>query len=216
MIKTIIMAVVGMMFGWFVPLFAQKLIDYKGRQKKRSYPENPLYQGLICKIICAVISAVGYGVCGYMNPSWVLLVLVGIIWILGMITIIVDLRIRIIANEVILALLGLSIIFRIVLGGFGSLLNSLLTMIVVMIGCIILGKIMGLWKVGAGDVKLFGVIGFLYGYPDVCAPALLMAATLLAYCVIGLKTYRITMKTMFAMAPFLVAGMLLGLTYIFR
>ena len=84
-------------------------------------------------------------------------------------------------------------------------------MIVIMFACILLGKIMGLWKVGAGDVKLFGVIGLMYGFPNVVYPVLVMAGAIIVFVLLGLKLYKITLKTMFAMAPFIVAGMLIGI-----
>ena len=214
MLKIILMAIVGLVLGYFVPVMAQKLIDYKSEKKNKTYDVYFWYPQNVCQIVCAILSAGGLGYCGYLNPSWFLLILVGIIWILGMITILVDLRIRIIANEVILALLGLAVVFRMISDGPASLLNSFLTMVVIMFACILLGKIMGLWKVGAGDVKLFGVVGLLYGYPNVFAPVLIMSVAIVVFCIIGLKLYRLTMKTMFAMAPFIVVGMLIGLPYI--
>ena len=216
MLKIVLMAIVGAVSGYFVPMLAQMLIDYKSKKKNKTYEEHFWYPELWCKLICVVLSAGGLGYCGYLNPSWILLILVGIIWIIGMVTILVDIRIRIIANEVILALLGLSIVFRIIYAGSASLLNSFLTMVVIMFVCILLGKLMGLWKVGAGDVKLFGIMGFLYGCPDIVYPLIAFVAVLSVFVIGGLKLYKITLKTMFAMAPFIVAGMLGGFFFILQ
>lgn len=216
MLKIVVMAIVGVVIGWFVPILAQKLIDYKSMKNNRTYEEHWWTLKKWCGITCVVFSAGGLGYCGYLNPSWIVLILVGIIWLLGMVTIVVDLRIRIIANEMILAFIPLAIIFRIVLDGPRSVLNSIFTMVIVMTACIILGKIMGLWKVGAGDVKLFGVIGLMYGFPNIVYPVLVTAGAIIIYVLGGFKLYKITMKTMFAMAPFIVAGMLIGIPLILQ
>lgn len=197
------------------PMLAQKLIEYKGKQKNKEMPVQPQYLSLLCKGICAVGSMAGLVSCAYFDAPWLLLILAAVIWILGMVVLLVDMRIRIIANETVLGLLILAVIFRlIVAGGFG-LLNSIMSMIVVMQVWMILGHFVGFGKVGAGDVKLCGVIGFLYGWPGLSAPILILAVGLLVFCIGGLLLHKITLKTMFAMGPFLVAGMLCGLPYLF-
>ena len=157
----------------------------------------------------------GLGACAYFDASWLLLLLAAIIWILGMVVLLVDMRIRIIANETVLALFVLGIILRIATAGIFGLPNSLITMLITMIVWIILASIMGFGKVGAGDVKLCGVIGFMYGYPNIQGPILVMAIGLLVFCGGGIALRKMTLKSMFAMGPFLVAGMLCGLPYLF-
>ena len=214
-IKLISMLLVGGIGGFAAPMLAQKLIDYKGKQKNKEMPVQPQYHSIMCKLICAVCSAVGLGVCAYFKASWLLLILAAVIWILGMVVLLVDMRIRIIANETVLGLLALAVVFRFVIAGGFGLLNSLASMVAVMFVWMILGRFIGFGKVGAGDVKLCGVIGFLYGYPNLSTPILIMAVGLLIFCIGGLLFRKMTLKTMFAMGPFLVAGMLCGLPYLF-
>ena len=214
-IKLAVMLLIGAAGGYMVPELAQKLIDYKAKQKNKEYPVQPQYLSMFCKVISAAVSMAGLGACAYFGASWIVLPLVAAIWLIGAVVFIVDMRIRIIANETVLALLILGLGFRILIGGMKGLPNSFITMIVIMVVWIILGSIMGFGKVGAGDVKLCGVIGFMFGYPNVIAPMLVMAVTMLVYCLIGLKTYRMTVKSTFPMGPFLVLGMLAGIPYMF-
>ena len=209
--KIAVMLLAGAAGGYMVPEFAQKLIDYKAKQKNKEYPEQPQYLSMLCKVICAAVSMIGLGVCAYFEAAWLILPLVVAIWMIGMVVLIVDMRIRIIANETVLALLILGLGFRILTGGIKGLPNSIITMIVIMVIWIILGSILGFGKVGAGDVKLCGVIGFMFGYPGVAWPVLIMALSMLAFCFIGLKFHRLTAKSMFAMGPFIVMGMLAGI-----
>lgn len=209
------MLLAGGIGGYLVPMLSQKLIEYKGKQKNKEMPDQPMYLSLLCKVICAVVSAAGLGVCGYLQQNWILLVLTALIWILGMLMFLVDFRIRIIANETVLALLILAVAFRITIAGIKGIPNSLLSMVIIIAVWMLLGKIMGLWKVGAGDVKLCGVIGFLFGFPDLTIPIMIMAVSLLIYCGIGLVTKRLSLVSTFAMGPFLTSGMLLGMPYMY-
>lgn len=214
-IKIAVMVLLGGITGYLVPSLAQQLIDYKGKQKNKEMPRQPGYLSVVCRLVCAAASAGGLGLCGYLNPSWVLLLMAGVIWILGMVILLVDMRIRIIANETILALFVLGIVFRLLTAGFRGIPNSLLTMLVITVIWIFLARIMGLGSVGAGDVKLCGVMGFLYGFPGVDGPILVMAAGLLAFCGAGLLFGKVNRYTMFPMGPFLIVGMLSGLPYVF-
>ena len=214
-LKVIIMLVLGFGGGFFVPILAQKLILFKEKQKNKAYPAGKRYTSLGCKFLCAAVSAAGLGVCAYWQPSWFQLVIAAAVWILGMVIMLVDMQVRIIANESVLLLLALAGVHRLVQTGLDGLLNSLLAMVVIIAVWMFLGAFLGWWKVGAGDVKLCGAIGFLYGFPDVCMPLLLMAVATVVFCSGGLLLRKVTLKTMFPMAPLLVAGMLLGLPYIF-
>ena len=75
----------------------------------------------------------------------------------------------------------------------------------------ILGKMLGSGQIGAGDVKLCAVMGFMFGYPNVIGAMLVTSATLLISCFIGMKGNKMTMKSTLPMGPFLVLGMLAGI-----
>ncbi len=212
-VKLILSLLVGAAGGFAVPQLAQGLIDFKAAQKNREYPPQPKYLALWCKLLCAASSMIGLGACAWFDAPWHLLVMAWALWILGMVILLVDIRIRLIANETVLALLVLGLVFRLITAGFAGLPNSLLTMIGIMAVWLFLCKFMGFGSVGAGDVKLCGAIGFLFGYPAVATPILVMAITMLGYIGIGLLTRRINLKSFFPMAPFLVLGMLAGLPW---
>ncbi len=107
-----------------------------------------------------------------------------------MVILLVDIQIRLIANETVLVL---GLVFRLMTAGFAGSPNSLLTMIGIMAVWLILCKFLGFGSVGAGDVKLCGAIGFLFGYPAVATPILLMSITRMGY--IGLLTRRMNLKS---------------------
>lgn len=194
-----------------VPEFAQKLITYKSRQNKKEYSMQSKYLSVFCKIICAVVSMLGLGICGYFRPSWMMLLHVVLIWLIGAVVFIVDIRIRIIANETVVVLFLLGVSFRFMMDGVKALPNSTITMIVILLVWMILGKMLGSGQIGAGDVKLCAVMGFMFGYPNVIGAMLVTSATLLISCFIGMKGNKMTMKSTLPMGPFLVLGMLAGI-----
>lgn len=213
LIRIAVLAVIGLVGGYFVPGLTQRVLDYKGKQKNKAYPAQPGYMAMPCKLICATVSGVGLGLCAYAEEAWYLLLAVTLVWLVGAVVFLTDVRVRIIPNEAVLALLVLGGVLRVLTAGVSSLLNSLLTMLGIMVVWLVLGGILGHGSVGAGDVKLCGVIGFLFGVPGVVVPVLVMAGSMLLYIVIGLMTRRLRLKSYFPMGPFLVAGMLVGLPY---
>ena len=143
MTKILILALIGGVGGFLSPLLAQKLIDYKGKQKNKEMPQQPQYLSLLCKGVCGVSSMIGLGICGYFGASWMLSLVAAAIWILGMVVLLVDMRIRIIANETVIALFALGVLLRVGTAGLAGLPNSLLTTVVTMFIWISLARILG-------------------------------------------------------------------------
>ena len=202
------MIVIGAAGGYMVPEIAQKLITYKGRQNKKEYPTQSKYLSVLFKTVFLLVSMIGLGTCGYFGSSWLILLHVALIWLIGAVIFVVDIRIRIIANETVAALFMLGVGFRIMMDGMKALPNSLITMMVLLLLWTIFCKLLGSGQIGAGDVKLCAVIGFMFGYPNVIGAMLVTSVTLLVCCLIGMKAYKMTMRSMLPMGPFLVIGML--------
>lgn len=129
-----------------------------------------------------------------------------LIFTLSVIIAIIDLQIRLIPNELVLALLVLGLIFQITYFGKESLPSSILTMFGMMLIFSVVAGAMGFGKVGAGDVKLAGAIGLTLGYPNILTALIVLAALIVIYCSIGLATKRLTLRSMFPFAPFMMAG----------
>lgn len=196
-----------------VPGCSQKLIEYKCMKRQKEVPEESRYLSLY-KGACAIFSMLGLGACACMDSSWPALILVAAIWMTGLVVFLVDLQIRMIANETVIVLFVFGLCFRILTGGIHSLPNSILTALGVLVIWMIAGFLLGSHQFGAGDVKLCVVIGFLFGYPDVIFPMFVMTATLFVFCLYSLILHRMTRKSIFPMGPFVIIGMLAGFPYL--
>ena len=75
----------------------------------------------------------------------------------------------------------------------------------------VLGLIIGLNKIGAGDVKLAGLMGLALGYPHILYALLIMSIALIGYSLVGMAIGKLTHVSMFAFAPFLMLGLVSGL-----
>lgn len=214
-IKIVCMVLAGAAGGYMVPDIAQKLIVHKARQKNIEIQEQPQYLSVFCKMLCAALSTAGLGLCASKHTSWLTLLLVTSIWLIGAVVFIVDMRIRIIANETVLALGILGLGFRISMDGIFSISNSIITMAVVMGVWIVFRSIIGVDKFGAGDVKLCSVMGIMFGYPNVLCPVAVMSLLLFMFCLIGLMLNKITIKSRIPMAPFIILGMMTGILFYF-
>lgn len=153
----------------------------------------------------------GFSALAYLTARPAALLLGGGIWFVGAVLILVDLRIRILPNEGVLLLAAAGGALQGYLRGPGGLLAAVFAMALVMSGFLALGGVMGLWKIGAGDVKLAGVMGLTLGYPQVMHGLAVMALSFFLFCGVGLLLKKITLKSMVAFGPFLICGLLGGL-----
>jgi prepilin signal peptidase PulO-like enzyme (type II secretory pathway) len=122
----------------------------------------------------------------------------------------IDLDRRLVLNEVVLAGAALAVLQAVLAGGWGGLLISLagggagfgLFLLVAVLGRV-LTKTSAL---GAGDIKLAGLLGLMFGFPAVIRCLLL--GVICGGLISGglLLTRRLERKTMIPYAPFLVAG----------
>lgn len=117
----------------------------------------------------------------------------------------VDVRIRIIPNELVAALLCLTAMMAWLENGFAGTLGRLAGFLTALTLFLVAMLIAGPGKVGGGDVKLAAAVGFAAGFPDVLVAILAMA--LLASLTGGIK---IALKKMGRTAPMPFAGFLTG------
>lgn len=127
----------------------------------------------------------------------------------------VDSYIRIIANEMLLVMLPIGLAYRIVKGGFSSLLGSLIALGVVIavfaLAMLATKLLKGAVGVGMGDIKLAMVIALAVGWPDVLLFLGGMAVAIGVYCAIGLATRVLQKNSYFPMAGMIMAGLMLAL-----
>ncbi len=122
----------------------------------------------------------------------------------------IDLDRRLVLNEVVLAGAALAVLHAVLVGGWGGLLISLagggagLGLFLLVAG---LGRLVsGIGALGAGDIKLAGLLGLMFGFPTVIRCLLL--GVICGGLVSGglLLARRLDRKAMIPYAPFLAAG----------
>ena len=208
--KLIIFALISAYIGYLIPKLSLKLIEYKKKIKHIDNQEAQLFDSRI-NILIILFNGAAWCFTAYTAESLLAAVLICIQISLGIIFAYIDIKIRIIPNELILVLLTLGIIYQAFNYGLEGILGAIICMVFIMIVFTALATFMGLGKVGAGDVKLAGAIGFALGYPSVVTAMGAMAAVLLSYILIGLALRKIRLTTMLPLAPFLVAGYIFAL-----
>lgn len=209
---SLIAALPGLILGLFLPLLGQKLSAYKCRKKNRELVPDPRFTNWMSKLPCALASGIGWGICWYFGSHIpVPAVLAALIWSLGIILILVDLRLRLIPNEALLGMLILGVVMQVWVRGFETLIPCIIATIVVFGLFATLGQFMGLYKIGAGDVKLAMVMTMSLGFPTVMASLVGFAGSLLIYCVVGLLLRKISLKSYLPLGPFMIPGFWVGL-----
>ena len=208
--KLIIFAIIGLYTGYIIPKLSLKLIKYKKKTKNIDSKEAQLFDSRI-NILIILFNGAAWCFTAYAAESLFAAVLICVQISLGIIFAYIDIKIRIIPNELVLVLLTLGIIYQAFNYGLEGILGAIICMVFIMIVFTALATFMGLGKVGAGDVKLAGAIGFALGYPSVVTAMGAMAAVLLGYILIGLALRKIRLTTMLPLAPFLVAGYIFAL-----
>ena len=211
-IFSLIAGVIGLIAGLLLPMLSEKLSAWKCQKKNREFLPNPKFTGLGAKLACGVGNGVGWGLCWYFgSAAMVPAMLAALIWSLGIMLIVVDLRLRLIPNEVLLWMLIVGIPMQIMLKGVGGLLGGIIMSMVVFCMFATLGQFMGLCKIGAGDVKLSMVMAITLGNPAVLTALLGMSGSLLVVLLVGLLLKKMTLKSMVPLGPFIVPGYWVGL-----
>ena len=126
----------------------------------------------------------------------------------------IDIKFRIIPNELSLAIIGLTVVFGIpgLLGAKGfpnfNLKHSLLGFAV----CLLIFLLPAVFskQVGAGDIKLAAAMGFCLGFWNSLLGIILMGAFVIAYIFFQAKMPVLTViKSMIPMGPFIAAAMVI-------
>lgn len=203
----IVLGIVGAVIGYKIPYISTKIIEYKKHQIDLNIGNSFLYSTYFKMLLCFVNGAI-WIISGLGTENILIGILIGIQITIGIIVAFIDITIRIIPNELVLALIIVGITFQILFSGYKSLLYSLICMIVMMAVFISVAGFVGFGKVGAGDVKLAGVMGLTLGYPLIVKAVFIMAIVLMGFISIGLLLKKIYLSTMLPLAPFIISGYL--------
>lgn len=207
---SIILGVIGSVLGAKIPAISARIIKYKKRKINTSDDDIFLYSKWLKMVLCAVSGAV-WMLAVLCAGNILIGILIAIQITIGIIVAYIDVSIRIIPNELVLTLIIVGIIFQILLNGFKSLGYAIISMIVMMAVFLSVAGFVGLGKVGAGDVKLAGVMGMTLGYPLIITAVFVMSIVLLVFTVAGLLMKKIYLSSMLPLAPFMISGYLVAL-----
>lgn len=211
-IWAIIIGAVGICIGVLLPAVAKRIAAYKLSQRNRQLETHRQDRWLV-KQGAGLFVGLSSGIYAYFSDNALLIgfsiVLIGIATVFALI----DWRIRIIPNEMVIITLVLGTLYQFAGYGLKSLGLALICMMGMLTLFVILGLIVGLQKIGAGDVKLVAVMGLILGYPNIVAGILAMSIALLIYLLVGMVAGKLTHVSMFPYAPFITLGIVSGLLY---
>jgi Flp pilus assembly protein protease CpaA len=205
-VQSAILGTAGMAAGWFIPLIAHKTALYKMRKNGKTLSEDDRFTANLLKLLCLAVNGVMWAAVGFFTVNPFHASLLAVILLDACVIILVDVRIRLIPNEAVLILLAAGLVLQVLIYGPASLLGGVVTMLLVMAVFLVLGLLLGLNTVGAGDIKLAGAMGLMLGYPNIMYALIGMGALILLWCSGGFLTKRLHLKSMLAFAPFMMAG----------
>lgn len=201
--KIIIFGIMGLVIGYKIPDVSDKIIKYK--RPETNIDENSFLSSYIMKVLIAAVTAVLWALSGSINYTIIGLLISAQITI-GIIIGYIDVKIRIIPNELVLTMLILGILFQTINFGVKALAGAAISMAVMMAVFTAVAGFVGFGKVGAGDVKLAGTMGLSLGYPLIITAVGIMAVVLLIFIVTGMALKKIYISTMLPFAPFMIIG----------
>jgi prepilin signal peptidase PulO-like enzyme (type II secretory pathway) len=210
---TLIFGLLGSGIGFFIPKASNQIIEFKLSQRNKQKEPNILDQR---KWIALMIIANGilWGIAGHFATSIFIGILIGCLVTMAIMFTVIDIIIHIIPNEMILVGLALGIIFQISMFGLNHLWIAFVCMTIIILVFTIVGLIFGLNKIGAGDVKLAGLMGLILSYPHILFAVMAMSIALIVYSIVGMTLGKLTHVSMFAFAPFLMTGLIAGLVVV--
>ncbi|QEY35673.1 prepilin peptidase [Caproiciproducens galactitolivorans] len=205
--------VVGFLFGLYFPDIVNSLIVRKCGQKGRELP-GKLEFGNTVKLAVSVGFFFVFSGISYQIFSARSLFLCAFVAITAVATVI-DHKIRIIPNEICLALVVFGLAYRFLVNGIYGLLESVeacaLVIGIFLIYYVIFCRRKGFYNgIGAGDIKLALSTAVVVGFPAVMTSLLYMSAALIIYCVGGLLLKKLTLTSLFPMCGFIMIGFLFG------
>lgn len=201
--------ILGSIIGYKIPFASLKIIEFKNRRDE--IKGNSFLHSKILRVCLCLFNGLAWAVAGCFIENDFVALLMGIQITIGLIIAYIDINIRIIPNELVLALIILGVLFQIINFGPKALIGALVSMIVMMVVFTSVAGFVGFGKVGAGDVKLAGVMGLTLGYPLIITAVGIMSFFLLLFILIGMALKKIYLSTMLPMAPFMISGYIIGL-----
>lgn len=199
----------GTIIALYLPSAITKLADYKMDQSQK--PRVVIRLSITTRICLTVLHVLLY-VAAFFYIPLPQAILVAFFITIACIAAIIDFYLRIIPNEIVLILLASGILYRILDGGFASLLGSLIALLLTIVLFAAAAGITFIRKhtigVGAGDIKLAMVLSIALGFPGVVYFFLGLGVAVIAYLLISLKGGFLIKDSYFPMAAPILVGFL--------
>ncbi len=202
-----VLGLAGLVGGYWLPALANRLAERKAAQKGGPLPEDNRYTGLPIRAGAALFAMAGGALSGLFTGSAPGAALLALLWAETFPLAVVDLRIHVVPNELVLMMAGLGVLLQLALFGPLRLLSALAAVAALLAIFLLLMGLLGSGTVGAGDIKLAGAMGLALGYPHVLYALVGMGAALAVYCAAGFAAKKLTLRSFLPFAPFLMAGM---------
>jgi len=210
-IKLIYFGILGLIIGYKVPDISDKII--KCKKPETNIEEKSFLSSKVIKVLIIIVTGVLLVLSGSIDNTIVGL-LIAVQITIGIIIAYIDIKIRIIPNELVLAMVISGIVFQLLNYGLKALIGAVASMAVMMAVFTAVAGFVGFGKVGAGDVKLAGAMGLSLGYPLIITAVGIMAVALLIFILTGMALKKIYLSTMLPFAPFMIIGYMAGLVSI--
>lgn len=211
---SILISSIGMVLGLFMPKLVDKIVEYKGFKDYQNSRYDLNGKEVSIYTICSILIFFLFFIAFYFYDltEAIFLALFVIIAVAGTL---VDIRIRIIPNELVLILFITGLIYTVVINGWRSLMSSLtatmLTILVFALSAIVTRKLKGAIGVGAGDIKLSMAIAFTVGFGKVYIFLFGISMAVLIYCAIGMWLKKLTIGSAFPMCGPIMFGFMVVL-----
>lgn len=206
----LISGIIGILLGLGIYPGTKRIMIYKLQSRQLEYLANKL-DHMPMRVLIIVLNGLCWGIAGLYGESIFQILMVGVLASFAIAFAFIDLKIHLIPNEMVLGMLAIGILYQTFHYGWKAMGIGLLGLIIAGAAFMILGLIIGLEKVGAGDVKLAAVMVAVLGYPFMLYALLGMSVLLIGYIAIGIAIGKMTHVTMFPFAPFMMAGQILAL-----
>lgn len=205
----VVLAISGLVIGWFIPNMYRGVIEYKCARKSRDTPS--FNSSMWHNVLFGIGNMIMYSFAMVLTGDYVLAMSASILISLAVIITAVDIKIRLIPNELVLVLLLMGGVYRLNLAGVPGILYSFAGALIMVLLFGLSGKIAGFNKVGAGDLKLAFAIGIVCASTNIVPALLVMAITLAAVSVGGMIIGKLRRTDMIPFAGFMMAGMTAGI-----
>ena len=205
MLTTILM--LGVAAGCVLAPYTQWMISL--RAGVTLVPASSASIGL--SLFAPIANGIGWMLAWALIPSHAEAMELGLLFTAAIALTAIDMKIRIIPNELVAALLAMSVAFAIMENGFAVLPSRLLGLVVSLVLFLATALLGGQGKIGGGDIKLAVAIGFAAGFPNILIAVVAMGAAALVSWFIKTTPWSIRIKTPMPFAGFMMIGLIAAL-----